>query len=94
MVVFFRPQSNNLLTSLYRKGTSAPSSPASKATPLPPSAGALVSSGGFFIDKGRGPAGRNILIDLCEDESDSKAASVSNRGGEAGSLGFCEVMRN
>ncbi|XP_037544101.1 nuclear valosin-containing protein-like [Nematolebias whitei] len=66
---------NNLLASLYRKGTSAPSSPASKTNP-PPSAGTLVSSGGFFIDKGKGSSGRSIFIDLCEEESDSKAAAA------------------
>ncbi|XP_032383365.1 nuclear valosin-containing protein-like isoform X3 [Etheostoma spectabile] len=70
---------NSSLTSLYRKGhpdsgTSSPrrdqpaaSSPASTAN-LPPSAGTLVSTGGWFIDRGRGPEKSSILIDLCEEE--------------------------
>ncbi|XP_029305231.1 nuclear valosin-containing protein-like isoform X2 [Cottoperca gobio] len=70
---------NSSLTSLYRKGqpessTCSPrrdqpaaGSPASSANP-PPSAGTLVSTGGWFIDRGRGPEERNIFIDLCEEE--------------------------
>uniref|UniRef100_A0A8C4IFM0 Nuclear VCP like n=1 Tax=Dicentrarchus labrax TaxID=13489 RepID=A0A8C4IFM0_DICLA len=71
---------NSSLTSLYRKGQpdsstcSSPrrdqlvaSSPATVANP-PPNAGTLVSTGGWFIDRGRGPEKSNILIDLCEEE--------------------------
>ncbi|XP_053189271.1 nuclear valosin-containing protein-like isoform X1 [Scomber japonicus] len=68
---------NSSLTSLYRKGNpdSATSSPrrdqpaaaAAAATNPPPNAATLVSSGGWFIDKGRGPE-KNIFIDLCEEE--------------------------
>uniref|UniRef100_A0A8P4K5N5 Nuclear VCP like n=1 Tax=Dicentrarchus labrax TaxID=13489 RepID=A0A8P4K5N5_DICLA len=67
---------NSSLTSLYRKGQpdsstcSSPrrdqlvaSSPATVANP-PPNAGTLVSTGGWFIDRGRGPEKSNILIDL------------------------------
>ncbi|XP_078144837.1 nuclear valosin-containing protein-like isoform X3 [Centroberyx gerrardi] len=77
---------NSSLMSLYRKGnpdttTSSPrreqfamSSPAS--TPNPSTAsGSLVSTGGFFIDKGRGPEQTNILIDLCEEEAANPATN-------------------
>ncbi|KAM6956616.1 nuclear valosin-containing protein-like [Aplochiton taeniatus] len=77
---------NSSLMSLYRKGhpdsaasspkrePSAASSPAPVA-PAPHSAGTQVSSGGWFIDRGRGPEPENILIDLCEDEAASPASS-------------------
>uniref|UniRef100_A0A8P4GJD9 Nuclear VCP like n=1 Tax=Dicentrarchus labrax TaxID=13489 RepID=A0A8P4GJD9_DICLA len=76
------------LTSLYRKGQpdsstcSSPrrdqlvaSSPATVANP-PPNAGTLVSTGGWFIDRGRGPEKSNILIDLCEEEPTNTATNV------------------
>uniref|UniRef100_A0A3B4Y5S5 Nuclear VCP like n=1 Tax=Seriola lalandi dorsalis TaxID=1841481 RepID=A0A3B4Y5S5_SERLL len=71
---------NSSLASLYRKGnpdsaTGSPrrdqpaaGSPVSTAAP-PPSAGTLVSTGGWFIDKGRGAEKSNILIDLCDEDS-------------------------
>uniref|UniRef100_A0A671VGR5 Nuclear VCP like n=1 Tax=Sparus aurata TaxID=8175 RepID=A0A671VGR5_SPAAU len=70
---------NSSLTSLYRKGhpdssTCSPrsdqftaSSTANITNPAP-STGTLVSAGGWFIDKGRGPEKSNILIDLCDEE--------------------------
>ncbi|XP_070772102.1 nuclear valosin-containing protein-like [Enoplosus armatus] len=70
---------NSSLTSLYRKGhpdssgcspardQPAASGPACTANP-PPSAGTLVSTGGWFIDRGRGPEKNSVLIDLCEEE--------------------------
>ncbi|KAI3362906.1 hypothetical protein L3Q82_011510, partial [Scortum barcoo] len=70
---------NSSLTSLYRKGHTDPSScsprrdqhaatsPASTANSTP-SVGTMVSTGGWFTDRGRGPEKSNILIDLCEDE--------------------------
>ncbi|XP_020493941.2 nuclear valosin-containing protein-like isoform X1 [Labrus bergylta] len=79
---------NTSLTSLYRKGQPdssscsprrdqpAASSPARIADP-PPSAGTLVSAGGWFIDKGRGNKG-NILIDLCEEEPDNTATNQTD----------------
>uniref|UniRef100_A0A8C4IJG8 Nuclear VCP like n=1 Tax=Dicentrarchus labrax TaxID=13489 RepID=A0A8C4IJG8_DICLA len=79
---------NSSLTSLYRKGQpdsstcSSPrrdqlvaSSPATVANP-PPNAGTLVSTGGWFIDRGRGPEKSNILIDLCEEEPTNTATNV------------------
>ncbi|XP_044068952.1 nuclear valosin-containing protein-like isoform X3 [Siniperca chuatsi] len=80
---------NSSLTSLYRKGhpdssTCSPrrdqpaaSSPASTANP-PPSAGTLVSTGGWFIDRGKGPEKSNILIDLCEEEPANTAANQTD----------------
>ncbi|XP_069395161.1 nuclear valosin-containing protein-like isoform X2 [Paralichthys olivaceus] len=78
---------NSSVTSLYRKGnpdsiTCSPrrdqpsaSSDVSTATP-PPSAGTVVSTGGWFIDKGRGPEKSNILIDLCDEEPKSGATNT------------------
>ncbi|XP_051278937.1 LOW QUALITY PROTEIN: nuclear valosin-containing protein-like [Dicentrarchus labrax] len=79
---------NSSLTSLYRKGQpdsstcSSPrrdqlvaSSPATVANP-PPNAGTLVSTGGWFIDRGRGPEKSNILIDLCEEEPTNTATNT------------------
>ncbi|XP_063730710.1 nuclear valosin-containing protein-like isoform X2 [Eleginops maclovinus] len=78
---------NSSLTSLYRKGlpesdSSSPrrdalaaSTPASAAN-APPSAGTLVSTGGWFIDKGRGPEKRRILIDLCDEEPTNTTANT------------------
>lgn len=75
---------NSSLTSLYRKGNpdSATSSPrrdqpaaAAAAANPPPNAATLVSSGGWFIDKGRGPE-KNIFIDLCEEEPANTATNV------------------
>lgn len=79
---------NSSLTSLYRKGqpdssTCSPrrdqpaaGSPASTANP-PPSAGTLVSTGGWFIDRGRGPE-KSILIDLCEEEPSNAATNQTD----------------
>lgn len=76
---------NSSLTSLYRKGNPdsstcsprgdqpAACSPASTANP-PPSAETLVSTGGWFIDRGRGPE-KNILIDLCQEEPTNTATN-------------------
>ncbi|KAK0144893.1 Nuclear valosin-containing protein-like [Merluccius polli] len=78
---------NNSLMSLYRRGNpdSAGSSPRRELPKAGNSAstpgghaphtlggGTQVSSGGWFIDKGRGPAQPNIMIDLCEDDEVSK----------------------
>uniref|UniRef100_A0A671VJE8 Nuclear VCP like n=1 Tax=Sparus aurata TaxID=8175 RepID=A0A671VJE8_SPAAU len=80
---------NSSLTSLYRKGhpdssTCSPrsdqftaSSTANITNPAP-STGTLVSAGGWFIDKGRGPEKSNILIDLCDEEpTNAETNSVS-----------------
>ncbi|KAM9726391.1 nuclear valosin-containing protein-like isoform 2-T2 [Menidia menidia] len=53
-------------------GASLP--PAARPPLLPPppqSGGALVSPGGWFIDRGRGPPQSRELIDLCEEESNT-----------------------
>ncbi|XP_034465337.1 nuclear valosin-containing protein-like isoform X3 [Hippoglossus hippoglossus] len=80
---------NSSVTSLYRKGNPdsitcsprrdqpAPSSDVSTATP-PPSAGTVVSTGGWFIDKGRGPEKSNILIDLCDEEPTNTATKQTD----------------
>ncbi|CAJ1066540.1 nuclear valosin-containing protein-like isoform X1 [Xyrichtys novacula] len=80
---------NSSLTSLYRKGQSesstcsprkdppAASCPANIADP-PPSTGTLVSTGGWFIDRGRGPEKEKILIDLCEEEPDNTAVNQTD----------------
>ncbi|XP_035029346.1 nuclear valosin-containing protein-like isoform X3 [Hippoglossus stenolepis] len=80
---------NSSVTSLYRKGNPdsitcsprrdqpAPSSDVSTATP-PPSAGTVVSTGGWFIDKGRGPEKSNILIDLCDEEPTNTATNQTD----------------
>ncbi|XP_059215817.1 nuclear valosin-containing protein-like isoform X2 [Centropristis striata] len=69
---------NSSLTSLYRKtqpesssssprrDQSAPSAPSPAG--LPPSGGTLVSTGGWFIDKG---PDKNVFIDLCEEETNA-----------------------
>nr|XP_046257633.1 nuclear valosin-containing protein-like isoform X2 [Scatophagus argus] len=66
---------NSSLTSLYRKGhldsnTCSPRRDQPDASTASPalSAGTLISSGGWFIDRGKGPEKSNILIDLCEEE--------------------------
>ncbi|XP_008279730.1 nuclear valosin-containing protein-like isoform X1 [Stegastes partitus] len=64
---------NSSLTSLYRKGNPAPSSPGSTSNPLL-NAGTVVSTGGRFI--GKGPEKRSILIDLCEEEPANTATST------------------
>uniref|UniRef100_A0A7N8XIG2 Nuclear VCP like n=1 Tax=Mastacembelus armatus TaxID=205130 RepID=A0A7N8XIG2_9TELE len=78
---------NSSLASLYRKGdpdsrTSSPrrgqstaGSPAVTADLLP-NTGTLVSTGGWFIDTGRGPKRSNVLIDLCDDEPTNGATNV------------------
>lgn len=71
---------NSSLTSLYRKDQPAVSC-ASNTTDPPPSAETLVSTGGWFIDKGRGPEKSKILIDLCEEEPDNTALQVMPWGG-------------
>ncbi|KAM6915867.1 nuclear valosin-containing protein-like [Xenentodon cancila] len=67
---------NSSVTSLYRRANAAPSSPASKSNPSTNPAGTLVSSGGWFIDKGRGPTSKNFFIDLCEEELGDSATKV------------------
>uniref|UniRef100_A0A668AE40 Nuclear VCP like n=1 Tax=Myripristis murdjan TaxID=586833 RepID=A0A668AE40_9TELE len=66
------------LMSLYRQGnpdttTSSPrrvQSAASAPSPSPiTSTETVVSTGGWFIDRGKGPEQSSILIDLCEDEA-------------------------
>ncbi|KAM3863406.1 nuclear valosin-containing protein-like [Diretmus argenteus] len=80
---------NNSLMSLYRKGNpdSSPSSPRREqsavsspaCTPNPnTSTGTLVSAGGWFIDTSRGPEKTNILIDLCEEETDKPAKNQTD----------------
>ncbi|XP_022056036.1 nuclear valosin-containing protein-like isoform X2 [Acanthochromis polyacanthus] len=64
---------NSSLTSLYRKGNPAPSSPGNTSNPLP-SAETRVSTGGWFIDKC--PEKKNILIDLCDEEPANAATST------------------
>ncbi|KAM4600063.1 nuclear valosin-containing protein-like isoform 1-T1 [Fundulus diaphanus] len=66
---------NSSVTSLYRKGPPAASSPSSRTNPAP-NEGTVVSSGGWFIDKGRGPT-KPVFIDLCKEES---ADSETRRG--------------
>ncbi|KAM8738841.1 nuclear valosin-containing protein-like isoform 1-T1 [Acanthopagrus schlegelii] len=80
---------NSSLTSLYRKGhpdsNTCPPGPdqlttgstASIADPTP-STGTLVSTGGWFIDKSRGPEKSNILIDLCDEEPANAEANQTD----------------
>ncbi|KAJ3610691.1 hypothetical protein NHX12_022783, partial [Muraenolepis orangiensis] len=76
---------NNSLMSLYRQGNpdSPSSSPrreplkvkSSTSTPIGHAqtpGGSQVSSGGWFVDKGRGPERPSILIDLCDEDEASK----------------------
>lgn len=58
---------NSSLTSLYRKGLPE-SNDGPPAAGGPADSGTLVSTGGWFIDRGRGPGKSNILIDLCDEE--------------------------
>lgn len=81
---------NSSLTSLYRKGNPdsgtcsprrdqpAASNPVSTATSTP-SAGTLVSTGGWFIDRGAGPE-KSIFIDLCDEEPTNTATNVRTCG--------------
>ncbi|KAJ8418316.1 hypothetical protein AAFF_G00140250 [Aldrovandia affinis] len=72
---------NNSLTSLYRKGIPEGGTPPPKehsgdgpvaASPIGTAPlRTKVSGGGWFIDRGRGVEGDNILIDLCEDDASS-----------------------
>ncbi|KAM4615467.1 nuclear valosin-containing protein-like isoform 2-T2 [Polymixia lowei] len=55
--------------STARSPATAPSAHA-QARAHGPSTGTQVSTGGWFIDKGRGPEQANILIDLCEEKAD------------------------
>ncbi|KAF3708497.1 Nuclear valosin-containing protein-like [Channa argus] len=78
---------NSSLTSMYRKSNpisrvcsphrdqAAASNSSSTANP-PPSAGTLVSTGGWFIDRGKGPEKSNILIDLCDEEPANTSAKA------------------
>ncbi|XP_068423847.1 nuclear valosin-containing protein-like isoform X2 [Clinocottus analis] len=63
---------NSSLASLYRKGLpdSGGSSPRRDQQPanLAAGSGTLVSTGGWFIDRGQGPEKSNVLIDLCDEE--------------------------
>ncbi|XP_076598558.1 nuclear valosin-containing protein-like isoform X2 [Chaetodon auriga] len=80
---------NSSLTSLYRKGhldssTSSPrrdqlavSSPASIVNPTL-SPGTQVSTGGWFIDRGRRHEKNNIFIDLCEEEPANTASNQTD----------------
>ncbi|XP_032408520.1 nuclear valosin-containing protein-like isoform X1 [Xiphophorus hellerii] len=63
---------NSSVTALYHKGP-----PAASRTNPAPDEGTLVSPGGWFIDKGRGPATKPVFIDLSKDES---VDTESNRG--------------
>ncbi|XP_018548985.1 nuclear valosin-containing protein-like isoform X3 [Lates calcarifer] len=79
---------NSSLTSLYRKGNPdsgtcsprrdqpAASNPVSTATSTP-SAGTLVSTGGWFIDRGAGPE-KSIFIDLCDEEPTNTATNQTD----------------
>ncbi|KAG7214380.1 hypothetical protein INR49_023091 [Caranx melampygus] len=49
---------------------------AARSSHPPPSAGTQVSTGGWFIDRGRGPEKRNILIDLCDEEPANTASNT------------------
>ncbi|XP_032408522.1 nuclear valosin-containing protein-like isoform X3 [Xiphophorus hellerii] len=72
MFLCFHPQPNSSVTALYHKGP-----PAASRTNPAPDEGTLVSPGGWFIDKGRGPATKPVFIDLSKDES---VDTESNRG--------------
>ncbi|KPP67594.1 hypothetical protein Z043_113794, partial [Scleropages formosus] len=73
----FTNHMNNSLMSLYRKGAPESGTPQREK----PTGGSVanstavsatkVSSGGWFIDKGRGAEDDNILIDLCEEDAGS-----------------------
>ncbi|XP_068184402.1 nuclear valosin-containing protein-like isoform X2 [Antennarius striatus] len=71
---------NTSLTSLYRKG--APGSNASSprrdqpAVTLAAGAATLVSTGGWFIDRGGRPEKSDVLIDLCEEEAANPATNT------------------
>uniref|UniRef100_A0AAY5K0R4 AAA+ ATPase domain-containing protein n=1 Tax=Esox lucius TaxID=8010 RepID=A0AAY5K0R4_ESOLU len=77
---------NSSLMSLYKKGNpesgdsprrdqSVSDSPAqAQSTPL--STATKVSTGGWFIDRGRGPEKDSILIDLCQEENRSDVSML------------------
>uniref|UniRef100_A0A3B5M3V7 Nuclear VCP like n=1 Tax=Xiphophorus couchianus TaxID=32473 RepID=A0A3B5M3V7_9TELE len=67
MFLCFHPQPNSSVPALYHKGPLA----ASRTNPAPDE-GTLVSPGGWFIDKGRGPTTKSVFIDLSKDESQRK----------------------
>ncbi|XP_029926908.1 nuclear valosin-containing protein-like isoform X1 [Myripristis murdjan] len=78
---------NSSLMSLYRQGnpdttTSSPrrvQSAASAPSPSPiTSTETVVSTGGWFIDRGKGPEQSSILIDLCEDEAAKPATNQTD----------------
>lgn len=79
---------NSSLTSLYRKGhpessscsprreQSAARSSTDIASPAS-SAGTLVSTGGWFIDRGKHPEKLNVeVLDLCDEEPTNAASNV------------------
>ncbi|XP_027862435.1 nuclear valosin-containing protein-like isoform X3 [Xiphophorus couchianus] len=72
MFLCFHPQPNSSVPALYHKGPLA----ASRTNPAPDE-GTLVSPGGWFIDKGRGPTTKSVFIDLSKDEL---VDTESNRG--------------
>uniref|UniRef100_A0A3P9NQ15 Nuclear VCP like n=1 Tax=Poecilia reticulata TaxID=8081 RepID=A0A3P9NQ15_POERE len=63
---------NSSVTALYRKGP-----PAASRTNPAPDEGTLASPGGWFIDKGRGPATKPVFIDLSKDELVDTETNVS-----------------
>uniref|UniRef100_A0A3Q4HMC4 Nuclear VCP like n=1 Tax=Neolamprologus brichardi TaxID=32507 RepID=A0A3Q4HMC4_NEOBR len=73
-------QMNSSLSSLYRRGSAATSSPRSTATPPPSASATLVSKGGWFID--RAPEKSGTIIDLCDDDPTKQPADVSMLEGE------------
>uniref|UniRef100_A0A7N6A8X3 AAA+ ATPase domain-containing protein n=1 Tax=Anabas testudineus TaxID=64144 RepID=A0A7N6A8X3_ANATE len=89
---FFTQPSNHMnssLTSLYRKGNpdsprrdqpTANSPAVGRANPTA-STGTLVSTGGWFIDRGRGPEKSSVLIDLCDEEPTNTVKNVSTLAG-------------
>lgn len=82
MFLCFHPQPNSSVTALYHKGPQA----ASRTNPAPDE-GTLVSPGGWFIDKGRGPATKPVFIDLSKDESVDTESNVSESRRPEGSPG-------
>lgn len=85
---------NSSLTSMYQKGLAdsgsgsprkdaLPSNSSSTASNPGPNASTLVSTGGWFIDKGRRPAKNSVdVIDLC-DGAEEMNDSLGNQGDES-----------